>query len=189
MPEGTKDRKSGRRELFREADVTFSCIKGLPILRLLAALALAVGLAGCASPDKAVGPEVHLVNLKPVSAGLLEQRFEADLRIVNPNDFDIDLDGLTFDLDVNDTDFASGVSNETLTIPRLGEARLSVQASTSLLGLFQQFMTLADRGSLTYEISGRAYLNNFPKRSVTYRSGGKLDLLPGADRERTLVPL
>ena len=112
-----------------------------------------------------------------------------DLRIVNPNDFDLDIDGLTFNLDINDTSFASGVSDQTFTVPRLGEARTTVTASTSLFEIFQQFLAIAERSDLTYRLSGVAYVNHFAKRRVPYETAGKLDFPPGLAPGKTLVPI
>ncbi|MEM7225502.1 MAG: LEA type 2 family protein [Pseudomonadota bacterium] len=153
-------------------------------------LVCCVGLAGCAGiGDEALPPEVNLINIRPVEAQVFEQRFDVDLRIINPNDFDLDLDGLTFNLDVNGSRFASGVSNQAFTVPRLGETKTTVTASTSLFDIFQQFLTIAERTDLSYKISGLAYLNHFAKRRVPYEASGRLDFPPGLAPGRTLVPI
>ena len=155
---------------------------------LVAALAvLTLGLGGCAGVDDTLPPEIKLINLRPVEATGFEQRFQVDLRIINPNDFALDLDGLTFELDVNERRFASGVSDRAFTVPRLGEATTSVTASTSLIEMVQQVMGLAERTDLTYRLSGLAYLNNFAQRRVPYESSGKLELLSG--QGQGLVPI
>ena len=116
----------------------------------------------------------------PKGCRLFEQRFQVDLRIGNPNDFDLPLDGLTFDLDVNGEDFARGFSDQRVTVPRLGDARVSVVASTTLLDLVRQFSLLAERGDLAYRLHGTAYLNSLAVRQAPYESEGTFRLLGAA---------
>jgi len=142
------------------------------------AAALLLLLASC-STGEPLPPQVHVVNMQLLESSLFEQRFQVDLRIGNPNDFDLPLDGLTFDLDVNGEDFARGFSDQRVTVPRLGEARLSVVASTTLLDLVRQFKLLAERGDLAYRLHGTAYLNSLAVRQAPYESEGTFRLLSG----------
>ena len=157
---------------------------------VLACGLLPAALAGCAGlGDSTLPPQVTLINLRPLQASGFEQRFEIDLRILNPNDFDLAFDGFTFGLDVNDSKIASGVSNQALTVPRLGEAEITVIASTSLLELFKQFLSVARKGTLDYRIYGLAYLAHPATRRLAYESSGKLEILPGQSPGGNLVPI
>ena len=135
-----------------------------------------LALAAC-SLGEPVPPQVRMVDLRLLESGVFEQRFQIDLRIGNPNDFDLPLDGLTFDLEVNGADFARGFSNERVTVPRLGEETVSVVATTTLLDLVQQMQLLARRGDLSYRLQGTAYLNSFTQRTAPYESEGTFRLL------------
>jgi LEA14-like dessication related protein len=147
-------------------------------------------LAGCAGlGDSTLPPQVTLINLRPLKASGFEQRFEIDLRVINPNDFDLAFDGFTFDLDVNDSKIATGVSNQALTVPRLGEAETTVIASTSLLELFKQFLSVAQKGTLDYRIYGLAYLAHPTTRRLAYESSGKFEILPDQGPGGSLVPI
>lgn len=132
-------------------------------------------LAACASTSP-IPPQVRITDLRLLDSGVFEQRFQIDLRIGNPNDFALPLDGLTFDLDVNGADFASGFSNETVTVPRLGEAVLSVTASTTVIDLVQQMVLLAERGDLSYRVHGVAYLDSLARRRAPYETVGTFRL-------------
>ncbi len=112
-----------------------------------------------------------------------------ELDIGNPNNFDLPLEGLTFTLDLNDRPLVEGFSNESVVIPRLGEARLTVFASTSLLDILRQVMALGDGEALSYRLSGRAYLAGLARASVPFETGGTLELLPEESEEKSLVPL
>jgi len=102
-------------------------------VRGLAIIAMLVVLTGCAALDKTAPPQITLSDIRMLEGGLFEQRFQVDLRIRNPNDFDLPIDGLTFALELNGSDFADGVSDQRVTVPRLGEAVVPVTASTTLL--------------------------------------------------------
>src|SRR4029453_4457613 len=74
-------------------------------------------LAGCASVEP---PSVTLSSLRMQQSTLTEQRFLTTLRIQNPNDFDLAVEGLSFDLVVNDQPFAKGVGKSNTVIPAFG---------------------------------------------------------------------
>ena len=94
-----------------------------------------------------------------------------------------------FALELNDMPFARGLSNQAVTVPRLGEARLRVVASTTLLDLVQQVLILGERSDLSYRIEGVVYLRGAARRKLPYETSGRLRLLPAQPNERTLVPL
>jgi len=139
----------------------------LIVLSLSISLSL---LSGCASLMSSVEPpEVSVINIEPLPAdGLFEQRVRLDLRVINPNDFDLGISGFSFKLDVNDTRFARGVSNDAIRVPRLGEAKTSVVVSSTMLDVFRQVAGLAGRETMGYEISGKVYFSNPGVRSVSF---------------------
>lgn len=158
--------------------------------RSLIVSGLLLVVAACAAGTEAVPPKVHLVDIAMLQSGLLEQRMRIDLRIGNPNNFDLPLEGVTFKLEVNDRLLADGFSNEAVVVPRLGEARLAVQATTTLFGLMRQMLALGQDDRISYRISGKAYLSGLMPRSVSFETGGELELTPPErSGETTLVPL
>jgi hypothetical protein len=76
-----------------------------------------------------------------------------------------------------------------VTLPRLGEARVSVVAATTLIEVVQQALILGERSDLSYRFEGIVYLRGAARRKVPYERSGKLQLLPAEPDERTLVPL
>ncbi len=85
--------------------------------------------------------------------------------------------------------FARGVSNQAVTVPRLGEARLQVVASTTLIDVVQQMLILGQRSDLSYRIEGVVYLRGAARRKLPYETAGRLRLLPAQPNERTPAPL
>ena len=153
------------------------------------ALGFLLLLTACAALEPTLAPRVRLADITLLEGGLLEQKMRVELDIGNPNNFDLPLDGLTFTLELNDRPLVEGFTNESVVIPRLGEARLAVFASTSLLGIIRQVMALGQGEALSYRLSGRAYLTGLARVSVPFETGGTLELLPDGGREKSLVPL
>ena len=55
-----------------------------------------------------------------------QQHFQVDLRLDNPNDIALAIDRLSFKLEVNGVALAEGLSDRSITLPGLGEARVPV---------------------------------------------------------------
>lgn len=147
-------------------------------MRRLATLLLAAFLAGCAAvtPPREP-PEVYLINLVPGGpTGLFEQTLLTTVRVVNPNPTDIDFEGMTFNLYVNDRRLASGVTNEAVHIPALGESIVNVTARTDPLTLARQLFGLADQQRLAYRLTGQIYIQGLVDLTVPYETAGSLNL-------------
>lgn len=123
---------------------------------LLAALTLL--LVGCAALTTADPPRVNVVGIEPLASEGLEIRLAVKLRVQNPNEAPIEFDGIALDLEVNGKLLASGVSDAKGTVPRFGEAVLSVPVSISALAAVRQAMGLIEGESmdrLPYVLRGK----------------------------------
>ena len=128
------------------------------IFRVFAVVWGILFLLGCNSltalPIKPEAPEVLLVNITPLDTTMFEQRMRVDLRVRNPNDFDLEVTGLDFTLHLNDQRLARGLTNKAATIPRLGDSVLSVETTTSTLDVIRQLLNLRQQQNVTYQIEG-----------------------------------
>jgi LEA14-like dessication related protein len=121
----------------------------------LAGLLAVLNLPGCASwLMKGEAPEVLVTNVTPLEASAFEQRLQVDLRIRNPNDFDLAVTGIDFRLDLNGNRLARGLGNKELVIPRLSDAVTSVETSTSTLQVVRQLLSFSGDQSFTYHVAG-----------------------------------
>ena len=148
-------------------------------LAWITVLPLFLVLAGCMSPQSVKQPSITLGNVRVLETRGLIQRLQIDLLVGNPNDFDIPLTGLEFTMQLNGLDFAQGLSNETVTIPRLGEATVPVDVSVSLLAVIQQMQAAANAQGIRYRITGKAYLDHALVSTVPFAKQGQL--VPGDD--------
>ncbi len=115
-------------------------------------LSACAGLGGLAQK-----PEVSVAALNLVQMGLFEQRFALKLRIQNPNDVELRINGLSFEIELNGKSFITGLSDRGVTIPRFGEALLEVTATSTLGSALNQLRELQKGGRerIDYRIFGR----------------------------------
>jgi len=151
----------------------------------LFAISLSLAAMSCATVDESVPLRVNLVNIEPASSGVFEQRFFVDLRVSNPNDFDIPIDGVAFEMDVNGDYFATGLSNRKVTIPRLATTVVSVETTANSFDLIRQILNAVQAGTVEYSIKGTAIVRKLGSRTIPFHQHGKLNLIPdpvGRDR-------
>jgi hypothetical protein len=117
--------------------------------------------AGCASWFMKGEPaEVLVANVTPLEVNAFEHRLQVDLRIRNPNDFDLFVTGIDFTLNLNGKRLARGLSNKDFTVPRLSDAVVSVQTSTSTFDVVGQLLNFSRNQDLSYHITGLLHLKD-----------------------------
>jgi len=159
-------------------------------VRGLAGMLTVLLVAACGPvPEQIIEPEVSVVDIQLVEGTLFEQRMDLILRIRNPNDFDLALDGMRFDLEVNDRSFVRGLSDEPVVVPRLGERVIYVPATTTLIEMVNQMILLSQRGTIDYRIVGEVILASYGRVAVPFEKRGTFGplLMPGPGR-RPLQP-
>ena len=124
-------------------------------------------------------PRVSLVSIQPIEMGLLEQRYGLQLRILNPNDKEIPVKGLSYSIEINGHEFAYGVSRQPVTIPPFSEALLDVEVVSNLLNVLQQFqeMSSENSNSLKYRLKGKISLAKSLAK-LPFNVEGELTWLP-----------
>lgn len=122
----------------------------------LATLLFAVILGGCAIMQPLEAPRVSLVDLRILDVTLFEQSYGLKLRVQNPNSVDLPITGMSFRLDVNDTELGSGVSDQAVTVPAYGEAVVEIKLVSNLARLMDQIRGFESgtAQSLRYRLTG-----------------------------------
>ena len=129
-----------------------------PIRTLLAGLTVVLALSACALFPNRDPLNINVVGIDPLPGQDLEIRFAVKLRLQNPNDTDIQYDGVALNLDVNGRLLASGVSDQKDTIGRFSEGVLTVPVTVSAFAALRQAVGLADQqrlDNLPYELHGK----------------------------------
>lgn len=123
------------------------------------AIAMLISLGGCASMGTRLEPpDVTLVRIDPLPSTAFEQRFEIEVRILNPNDVPLRGDGLDITIELNGKRLTRALSPNSFTIPRLGDDTVRLTGTTTLLDLFRQAISLPEDGRLDYRLVGRVSL-------------------------------
>lgn len=129
------------------------------ILKRILSIVYALGLAACSGlPRDAVPPGVSVAEVEIAQLGLFEQRFDVGLRLSNPNTFELAIEAVEFDLELNGRPFARSVSRTGTRIPAGASAVMQVDAVTQSSSLVEQFRALSPeilKGGVPYRIKGR----------------------------------
>ncbi len=142
----------------------------------LAALALVVASCSTMPKDFEV-PRVNIANLTPKEMAVFEQRFDVQLRIQNPNDLELGIKGLRFDIELNDREFANGMSGQRVTVPRFGSETVDVDVFTTLGSFLRQVQGLsAGRSKVRYRLKGTAFVESPSNFKVPFDEQGEIDL-------------
>ncbi len=148
--------------------------------RNLVTAILGAVLTGCATMyGLSEAPRVSLVSIAPLGFQVFEQRFRVTLRVQNPNSQAITIRGLDYEILVNETSFAQGVSGKPLTVPAYGENTAEVEVVSTLQRVLEQLQEFSsrDKPSIDYAISGHVSVDGIPI-PVPFEYQGTLNL-PG----------
>jgi len=141
-------------------------------------------LAACAGPltSDVEPPEVSLAGLALSRPGLFEQELRLDLRLRNPNDFAIAVEGVRFALELNDRAFAQGRTRQAFDLPALGETVVPVTVDVPTNDLLDRLMEVGSERRIEYRLSGEAELDSFLFGSLPFERDGRLTRpeLPGS---------
>ncbi|MFP3564762.1 LEA type 2 family protein [Paraburkholderia sp. SIMBA_030] len=127
--------------------------------RLAAIVALVtLTLNGCAGLFGGDPLRVNVAGIDPIESQGLEMRFNVKLRVQNPNEAAVTYDGVSLNLELNGKQFASGVSDQSGTVPRFGETVVDVPLTVPAFAAVRQAFAFADAaqsGQIPYILRGR----------------------------------
>ena len=150
-------------------------------MRRLFALSLSLlllSLSACALFPQHDPLNINVVGIEPLPSQELEVRFAVKLRVQNPNETAIDYNGVALDLEVNGQSLASGVSDQSGSIPRFSEAVIVVPVSVSAFSVLRQTLGLGQTQTL----------NNLPYVLRGKLAGGVFGTMRFLDRGKLRLP-
>jgi len=137
-------------------------------------------LHGCASLQGRDPLKVTVAGIEPLKGEGMEMRLVVKLRVQNPNDAPVDYNGVALEMDVEGKTFASGVSDESGSVPRFGESVISVPVTIPALQMVRQAIGLFQGGGdnkIQYEMKGKLSGSGFGTNR--FSSKGEFDMLGG----------
>lgn len=144
-------------------------------------------MASCSTmPKDFETPRVNIADLTPKDMAIFEQRFDVKLRIQNPNNVDLSINGLRFDIELNEREFANGMSGQRVTVPRFGSEVVDVEVFTTLASFLRQVQDLnAGTGQkVRYRLKGTAFVDSPGTFKAPFDESGEIDLNFGASIEK-----
>jgi LEA14-like dessication related protein len=146
-------------------------------LRLVgAALGVAL-LGGCEMLPKFETPRLSVVALEMQSADLFSQRLKVRMRVQNPNTRELPVKGISYRIEVNDSELGQGLTNAPFVVPAMGEAEFDVQVTTNLAGVLAKLLTRrGSQDSLSYRLVGSVALSSGFLRRIPFDERGSVNL-------------
>lgn len=142
-------------------------------------LVIVVCLTACATvPPDMEPPKIGIVNITPKDVAVFEQVFDVQLRIQNPNDQELGINGIRFDIELNDKEFGNGMSGQQVKVPRFGSEMVNVEVITSLGSFLRQVQELnkSGAGKLRYRLKGTAFVVSPRSFKLPFDEKGEVDL-------------
>ena len=115
-------------------------------------------------------PKLRVTNVSITNLTLNNQSIVFTLGINNPNPIPIPIRGLRYKLDLNNVEFASGFSENTINIPASGEGEMRLNISGDLISFIQKIEVITE-GWIDYQLSGDIALVKSTLRFPYYKTG------------------
>lgn len=147
---------------------------------MLAALfALVALLPGCTSlGGDLVAPRLSLVGVQMLSTDMFAQKFKVRVLVQNPNDLELPVRGLEYQIIMMGDSFADGTSSDAFLLPARGEAEFDMLVTTNFVSSFGRLLSRVGGGKLEnieYEISGKVFVDKGVLRRIPFNHRGTVD--------------
>jgi LEA14-like dessication related protein len=141
--------------------------------RLAAVALLALLVAACALTPRFETPQLSVLDVQLLGGDLFQQRLKVRMHVQNPNDRALPVQGITYRLEVEGQEFATGESAASFVVPALGEADFDMNVSTNLATTLMKILAGgANTKALAYRISGKVTLSSGFLRSLPFDQRG-----------------
>ena len=151
--------------------------------RLVVLAFVTIALGACASLQRREPLQVTVAGIEPMQGQGMELRMLVKLRVQNPNDVPVDYNGVSVKIDVQENTFATGVSDESGSVPRFGESIVSVPVTASAMRMVRGALGMMGgkgppgTGKVSYSLTGKLHGSAF--NSMSFETKGELELPTG----------
>jgi LEA14-like dessication related protein len=133
---------------------------------------LASGLSGCSLfVPKLEKPTLSVVSVQMLKSDLWHQELRVRMRVQNPNDRALPVKGLSYELDLDEQEFAHGMSGDSFVVPALGEAEFDMSVSANMASVLVKLLNKGGN-QIDYRISGKIALSAGLMRSISFNDHG-----------------
>lgn len=146
-------------------------------MRSLSLLLVAIVLCGCSLlVPKLQTPQLSIVDVEVLRANLLEQQLRVRMRVENPNDRSLPVQGLSYTVYLGGQQFATGVSDASFVVPALGTAEFNMDVTANAAGALFTLLNQPHDRDIAYRMKGRVELTHGWLRSIPFEESGTFTL-------------
>ena len=132
---------------------------------------------GCSSLlPKLEPPQLEVVGLNFLGGDHQHQKLRLRLQVTNPNDRQIAVRSLDYQVALAGADFAQGSSTEPFTVPAMGQSEFDLDMNADLGSLLRVLSAHLGDSSLDYQVTGRVHLAEGLVRELPFKGHGQLAL-------------
>lgn len=142
-------------------------------MRSVPVLLLVVTLSGCALfVPKFQTPQLTIVDVQVIKANFLQQQLRVRMRVQNPNDRSLPIQGLSYTVYLGGQEFATGVSDASFVVPALGNAEFNMDVTANAAGALFAVLSKPRGQGIDYRMKGRVELSHGWLRSIPFEQSG-----------------
>jgi LEA14-like dessication related protein len=155
-------------------------------------VALLATLASCASlGPKLVAPELSLLGIQIMSADMFSQQFMVRVKVENPNDLEVAVSGLEYEIFLMGDSFAEGASESSFVLPAKGEAEFDMIVKTNFVSSLGRLVSRTGGGKLEnvpYQVTGKLMLEKGVMRTIPFSHAGTVDFTKAKEKMKAIEP-
>jgi len=121
-------------------------------------------------------PELQVVGVSLMGGDSHHQQLQLRIHATNPNDRQIAVRSIDYQLALAGTDFAQGSSADPFTLPALGQTEFDLNVDTDLGALWRVLGSHLADPALDYRVSGTVHLAEGLLRDIPFTGHGQLAL-------------
>jgi LEA14-like dessication related protein len=121
-------------------------------------------------------PQLKVVGLNFMGGDYRHQQLRLRVAVTNPNDRQIAVRAIDYQVALAGSHFAEGSSAEPFTIPALGQSEFNLDVNADLAALVSVVGQHLNDTDLDYEVTGTLHLAEGLLRDIPFKGHGKLPL-------------
>ncbi len=143
-----------------------------------ALIALFTICSGCSAlVPKIETPRLMLVSAAMTSGDVFSQTFRLRMHVENPNDRELPIRGIDYQLFLEGDSFAEGVSDKPFVVPALGETEFDLMVRTNFVSSIGRLLSrLGGKDEVQYVIEGKVLTDIGLVKKVPFRESGTVNL-------------
>ena len=147
-------------------------------MRILLLLLAVCGLGSSCSAlvPRLKAPEIKVVGVNFLGGDSRHQQLRLRVQVTNPNDRQIAVHSIDYQVALAGADFAQGSSAEPFTVPASGQSEFNLNVNADLGALLRVLGSHLGESALDYQVTGTVHLAEGLLRDIPFKGHGQLAL-------------